>query len=126
MGKSDSNQPLAEEPPPRLADSQFYRALAAKRRRRVLYYLLETNRSSVEELATVLCGWEATSGETMQTTGDRRECLIVLSHNHLPKLAEAGLVEYNPTTGSVRVDSLHPQIEDIIAQSVRAVQTDES
>lgn len=99
---------------------QFYRALTSHHRRRVLYYLLEENNSNVEELATVLCGWEATTTETMQAPADRRDLRIRLSHIHLPRLADAGLIDYESQAGSVQFDSLHPQAADIIRQSVRA------
>lgn len=108
------------EPPPRFADDRFYRALASQHRRRVLQYLLEENDSTVEEIATVLSGWEATTTATMQTPADRSEVLIDLTHNHLPRLADAGLVAYDPDTGSVRLESLHPQVEGLIRRSAGA------
>ena len=120
------NQPKEEKDlPPQLAEDQFYRALASHHRRRVLSYLLEENNSNVEELATVLSGWKATTIGTMQTPADRSEHRIELYHNHLPRLADAGLIDYDPQTGSVQLDSLHPQVANIIRQSVRAEQPDE-
>lgn len=125
MGHSeeDSNRTdrLAEgEPPPRFADDRFFRALASRRRRRALRYLLEENDTTVEEIATVLSGWEATTTATMQTPADRSEIRIDLTHNHLPRLADAGLVEYDRDTGSVRLASLHPQVAALIRRSARA------
>jgi len=119
-------QRVEGEFPTRLAEDEFYRALASHHRRRVLYYLLEENDSSVSELATVLSGWEATTTETMQTPADRSEHLLSLSHNHLPQLANAGLIDYDSQTGSVQLDSLHPQVEGIIRRSVRAEQPDDA
>ena len=118
------NQPKEEDPPPQLAEDQFYRALASHHRRRVLSYLLEENNSNVEELATVLSGWKATTTGTMQTPADRSDLFIELSHNHLPRLADAGLIDYDSQTGSVQLGSLHPQVADVIRQSVRAEQPD--
>lgn len=110
--------------PQRLAEDKFYRALASSDRRRVLYYLLEENDSTVEELATVLCGWKATTGQTMRRPADRRELIVELSHNHLPQLADVGLISYESHTGSVHLDSLHPPVADIIRQSVRVERAD--
>lgn len=120
------DQPVEEEIPPQLAEDQFYRALASRHRRRVLAYLLEENDSDIEELATVLSGWEATTGGTMQTPADRRKFRLGLFHNHLPRLADAGLIDYEAQTGSVQLDSLHPRVADIIRQSVRTEQPDDS
>lgn len=124
--RNPQGQPRTENHPRRLAEDHFYRALASTQRRRVLYYLLEENTSTVEELATILCGWKATETKTMQTPADRRELLVELSHNHLPQLAEAGLIAYESQTGSVKLDRLHPQVTDLIRQSVRAEQAADS
>ena len=64
-------RPSEVTPPPRLADDQFYRALAATHRRRLLYHLLDETEGTVAEIATVLGGWEATTGGTMHTPDDR-------------------------------------------------------
>ena len=132
MGMDDTTQdpnqrkqPGERELSPRLADDLFYQTLVSQRRRRALYYLLEENDSNIEELATVLSGWEATETETIQTPVDRERILLSLAHIHLPQLADTGLVEYDSQTGSVQLASLHPQVVDIIRQSVRAEQLDD-
>lgn len=112
--------------PPRLAEEQFYRALAAPPRRRLLYYLITEDDSTVEELATVLSGWKATTTGTMQTSADRSGIRLRLVHNHLPRLAEAGLIDYDSDDASVQLASLHPRVVDIIRQSVEAEQRAES
>ncbi|WP_114578386.1 ArsR family transcriptional regulator [Saliphagus sp. LR7] len=114
------------ESPPRLAEDQFYVALAALERRRLLYYLLAEQESSVEELATVLSGWNTTTTGTMHTAADWSEHRINLVHNHLPRLAEAGLIDYDPQGGAVQLVSLHPHIADIVRQSIEAEQQTES
>ncbi len=114
------NQRTAGDVPPRLAEDQFYRALASRHRRHVLSYLLEAKEGTAEELATVLSGRKATTTGTMQTPADRSELLLELEHNHLPRLVDAGLIDYESHTGSVRLEPLHPRVEDIIRQSVEA------
>ena len=121
-----NNQVAEEDSPPRLAEDQFYRALAALQRRRLLYYLLAEKESTVEELATVLSGWKATTTGTMQTSAGRLELRLSLVHNHLPRLAEAGLIDYDPDDGSVQLASLHPRVTNIIRQSVEVEQRTES
>ena len=124
--RHQGNHVAERDPPPRLAEDQFYRALAAPQRRRLLYYLLAENESAVEELATVLSGWKATTTGTMHTSADWSELRLTLVHNHLPRLAEAGLIDYDPDDGSVQLTSLHPRVADIIRQSVEAEQRTES
>lgn len=109
---------------PRFAEDQFYQALAATPRRRLLYSLVEDEESTVEELAAILGDWEVTKTETTHTPADRTEIRLQLLHNHLPRLAEAGLIEYDRDTGTVQLDSLHPQTTDLIRQSVEAEQRD--
>lgn len=106
--------------PPRLADDQFYRALASTHRRRLLYYLLETTESTVEELASVLGGWEVTTGGTMQTPADRSELRLELMHVHLPRLADAGLIAYDPDEGTVELEPLHPRVADLVRGSIES------
>lgn len=112
--------------PQRLAEDQFYQALADTQRRRVLYYLLAENETTVEELATVLSGWGATTTGTMYTASDRSELRLTLFHSHLPALDEAGLIDYDPDAGLVELASLHHRVADVIHRSVEAEQRPES
>lgn len=114
-------QSLATEAlPPRLAEDEFYRALASSHRRRLLSYLLEHEESTVAELASVLSGWEATVTGTMYTSGDRSAIGLRLRHSHLPRLAESGLIAYDSDSDDVRLEALRPRVTRVIRQSVGA------
>lgn len=119
-GPDGESDPTEETLPPRLADDEFYAALASRRRRRTLHYLLEAGESTVEDLATVLCGWEATTTGTMQRPADRSRRRTELRHRHLPRLADAGLIDYDRDDGSVSLDTLHPRVAEVVRRSVRA------
>ncbi|MFD1687476.1 DUF7344 domain-containing protein [Halobellus litoreus] len=123
-GKRDSAE--AGEPSPRFAQDEFYRALASCHRRRLLYYLFDNNDCTIEELTSVLSGWEATTSGAMQTTTDRSKLRLGLVHSHLPQLAEIGLIDYDMDEGTVKLEPLHPQVELIIEQSIEAEQLVES
>lgn len=125
-GSNQTGQSIAGDLPPILADDEFYQALASKHRRRVLHYLSEVERTTVEELATVLSGWEATETGTMQLPADRERIQLALVHNHLPRLADAGLIAYESHTAPVQLESLHPRVMEIIRQSVEAEQPNDS
>lgn len=114
------SQAAAGERPPRLAEDRFYRALASSRRRRLLYHLLEREESTVEELVSVLSGWQVTTGATMHTRADRSRIRHQLLHSHLPRLRDVGLIDYEQDTGTVQLTSLHPRARDIIRRSVEA------
>lgn len=114
----------SEDIPQRLADDQFYRSLASSHRRRLLCYLLEENESTVDELATVLCGWEASASKTFRQPGDRNKLFVKLHHSHLPRLSNAGLIEYDPLDGSVRLERLHPEVRNIIHRSIMVESVD--
>lgn len=118
----EREHPTAGGPAPRLADDRFYRSLTAPRRRRLLYYLLGNGESTVDELASVLSGWEATTAGTMQTAADRSRIRLQLRHSHVPRLDKAGLVDYDADAGSVRLEPLHPEVADVIRRSIEAEQ----
>lgn len=118
----EQRAPEAADLPSRLADDEFYRALGATARRRVLYVLANSEASTVDDLATILSGWTATTTGTMVGSDDRAEIALRLRHNHLPRLAEAGLVDYDPEAGTVQLAALHPRVTELVRDSIAASQ----
>jgi len=102
-----------DEVPARLAQDEFYRALADRKRRRVLAYLLRHDSCSDEELADVICGWETEPGG-MAPVEQHRNVLALLRHVDLPILDDAGLLSYDRSRGTVSASSLQPPIEWLI------------
>jgi hypothetical protein len=100
-----------------LADDEFYRALSARSRRRVLAHLVECEESTVGELAEVLCGWEATAGE-MVTPERYRRVRTELVHIHIPRLADAGLVSYDRETGRAALTARGDRAGDLLRRSL--------
>jgi len=105
-----------------LADDALYRAFASKRRRRLLAMLRDTgpDGTSVDELATLLCGYDATDTGTMGTPSDRDRLLVALTHVHLPHLDAVGLVDYDRGDGTVAPRPLDPEVEELLDRSVAA------
>lgn len=101
-------------------DRQFYRAIASRERRRLLSILLDGDERTVEELATLLLGWEATASGTVGSPDDRRLTLLRLVHNHLPRLDEAEMVEYDQERGTARIEELEPGMAEYIENTVDA------
>ena len=103
-----------------LADDRLYRSLAARPRRRLLYYLLDTDEATVEELAAVLVGWEATESGGMATTAEHERMVTSLRHSHLPALAETNLVTYDPDDGTVTTGEIADSVRDLLGRSIAA------
>lgn len=119
VDKATPSEAEPNEPSRRLADDQFYRALAARPRRHVLAHLLAREECSVQELVDVLCGWETTNGQVVDAA--RAEQLhIELIHRHLPLLEEASLLSYDRHANEVAVASVSPQVERLVRESVEA------
>lgn len=103
---------------PTLADDSLYRALSATLRRRTLYILLVQSESTVSELATTLAGWGATDKGEMTSRADYEQIHIALIHQHLPLLADVGMVSYDRESGAVRLEPLTTAVQDLISQSI--------
>jgi DNA-binding transcriptional ArsR family regulator len=81
-------------------DDEERRNLLSSPARRAVLTVLARNPSTMTlaDLASEL----AATGRNASEDADRHDLEVVLHHNHLPRLAEAGLVEYDPGANSVR------------------------
>lgn len=105
---------------PRLSDDELYRALSARRRRRLLYLLLVEEVATIDKIATVLAGWDATETGTMVTSDERTEIVLELQHVHLPRLTDAGFVTVDSDDDTVELLPLDDAVVDLICQSVES------
>lgn len=80
---------------------ELFAVLSNARRRLVLRTLQLAGREmSVSELTSDVVSWEADMADT--EPDDVRDAVeISLVHTHLPKMADAGLVSYDPAAGTV-------------------------
>jgi len=71
----------------------LFEGLSHKYRRYVLRYLSREGAAGVDDIVAQIAAWD-TDGTTNET--DRRDRIRAnLYHNHLPTLAEVGLIEYD-------------------------------
>lgn len=117
QGRNEPKWGPATEKLSRLADDDFYRALAATPRRRLLYFLLNDDKKTTGELAHALATWDKSTDESSSVNG-QTDIYLELIHNHLPVLSRAELISYDSDEEVVSVESLDPFIVDIIRCSV--------
>ena len=94
MRKSEREQTsLSAAPAPSL--DLIFELLSNQRRRYLLYYLSEHETGSVDEIVEYVLTKEA--GKE-----DRHTVTISIYHDHIPKLVDAGLLEYDKRSKTVR------------------------
>jgi len=83
--------------------SRIFGALSHPRRRCVLYYLRDHGQAQVDDLAVHIAGWERDVPSADAADDDEYvdQIRLELTHSHLPKLEDEGLVEYDPRTEMV-------------------------
>lgn len=94
-GLSQTTDPLgAERAPMTPRIETVFEVLADDERRDVCLYLmrLDTNAVCVEDLVEILADRDT----------DRERLALDLHHRHLPKLADAGIIEYDSRSNTVR------------------------
>ncbi|GAB3034624.1 DUF7344 domain-containing protein [Natronobiforma cellulositropha] len=98
----------ASADPGRARIDEALRLLSHHRRRDVLYYLADHDLASLDALATtVVCRETGVSSERVDAA-ERDPVLVDLYHNHVPKLADCGLVEYDRRSGAIRWSASTP------------------
>lgn len=81
--------------------SRILGALAHQRRRYVLYYLHDHERTQTDDLAVQVAAWEQDIPITDVPAEEAEQVKMNLVHSHLPKLEDHGLVEYDQRSDAV-------------------------
>ncbi|WP_058366566.1 DUF7344 domain-containing protein, partial [Haloparvum sedimenti] len=103
-----------------LTDDRFFTSLASARRRRLLVLLSDEESRPIDELATLLAGWDATEKRPMTNAAERDRIRVDLRHVHLPMLDEVGLVDYDRENEEVAPVPLPDLIDTLVSKSVAA------
>jgi len=90
------------DPPAGLPRDEAFDVLRNQRRRFVLHHLTASD-GAVElgDLATRVAAWENDVGPEAVTADQRKRVYTTLQQSHLPRLDEAGIVEYDADRGVV-------------------------
>lgn len=82
----------------------MFELLADQRRRLALHHLVEEETGELDEIADAVCS---------SIESDPPEVAMTLHHTHLPKLDEAGIIEYDPRSAMARYYD-HDLLEGIL------------
>ena len=112
----ESSTPTSE-----LSIGALFDALADERRRYVLFALKEHERPvALADLADEVAVEENDRTITEIPAEEVKRVYMSLWHSHIPKLVDAGLVEYNQDRGTVtlaeKAEQLEPRIERATAE----------
>lgn len=77
-------------------------SLGQPRRRFILYYLQDHEIATVEELSRQIVAHEQNVTPDVVADADRDRIASQLIHSHLPNLADATFIEYDPRSRTVR------------------------
>lgn len=96
---------------------RIFGALSVRRRRYVLYYLEHTEPATITDVARHVAAWEtdASPASLDEEAEPVRRVLASLYHHHLPKLADHGLVEYDPRSGDIRFRDCPDALLNVVA-----------
>lgn len=93
-----------------------YSLLGASERRYLLYQLRDQGRGNLETLTERVAAWKR--GESPATLDEEayQRTYISLVHNHLPRLADHGVVEYDLRSGDVVRSEGFEELETLLEQ----------
>lgn len=86
-----------------LSQDEIFAILSNPRRRYVLYFLNQHGEAiELTDLAEHVAAWENDTTVEELSSKERKRVYVSLYQTHVPKLADHGLIDYDPDTGMVR------------------------
>lgn len=100
-----------------LSKDAIFEILSNSRRRYVLYYLDQEPESiELTALAEHVAAWENETDVDSLGKKETKRVYVSLYQTHIPKLAEAGLIEYDKEAGTVSLASQATEVYDYLRQ----------
>jgi len=85
-----------------LSQDVVFDILSSPRRRYVLYYLRTTGKTvKLTDLAEQVAAWENETDPEAITEQQRKRVYVSLYQTHVPRLAEAGVIQYDKESGDI-------------------------
>jgi len=101
-----------------LPEDELFHVLQNERRRAVLRYL--DGREEVvrmRDVAEQIAAWEYDTTVALLDSDERQRVYISLYQSHLPKLDDAGIVEYDQARGNVRLTECGQAVADFMSST---------
>jgi len=95
---TDGGPSISDERATRAGLDELFEVLADGDRRRILAYLADTD-DGVAAFSDII---EHVADDSAEESTDKERVAVSMHHTHLPKLADANLVEYDPRSEVVR------------------------
>jgi len=89
--------------------------LSSRRRRFLLYHFLENDHANLTEIALQIAAWEEDTSIKDVSEDLHQRVKIALVHNHLPRLADHGIIEYDTRSGDIVVRDGFAEFRPILA-----------
>lgn len=100
-----------------LSQDLLFDLLSNRRRRFVLHYLLREDRPvSIQELSKQVAMWEFGVTDEELSDQQKKRIYVALYQTHVPKLEEAGVIEYDSDTGLVEIAGQARQLEPYLEE----------
>ncbi len=90
--------------------------LAESERRFLLYQLAEAGSATLDDLMHQILVWEQDGSSAAVDSERKQRCYIAMVHNHLPRLADHDIVEYDLRSGDVVLSSGFEDIRPLLDQ----------
>ncbi|MFB6175985.1 MAG: hypothetical protein ABEI99_02360 [Halobaculum sp.] len=90
-------------------EAELFEVLSNQRRRFAVYAVSGEEEVELGTLAKTIAAWENEQPVEQVTSDERKRVYTALQQSHLPKLAEAGLIDYDDRAGLVRP---RPELEE--------------
>ncbi|GAB3670762.1 DUF7344 domain-containing protein [Halopiger thermotolerans] len=108
-GPDDRSEPVEADHV--LTEDELFEILSNRRRRHILHELMrEQDTLDIGTLSQQIAAWEDGLELHEVTSSDRKRVYTALHQSHLPKMDEAGVVDFNQDRGTV---SPTPALEDV-------------
>ena len=100
---------------------QLFMVLSHPHRRFTLQYLHTVDTPlSVDELSAELAAWEDQRTDGTESRAERATIKVSLMHNHVPKMVDAEVVDYDATWQTMTLadgaDEVHPHLQALTTE----------
>lgn len=114
------DQSVTPPPDSRLPQGQVFELLNSRRRRLVLYHLKQHgDGTTVTELSKQVAAVENETDVESLAKQQQKRVYISLYQTHVPKLADAGIIEHDEETGEIRLTGLVREVDPYLAPEAR-------